>query len=84
MNKIKWTFMTLAILLSVSGAFASRTHHKAFDSLYYWNGSTYVPVAGQQGVDYECVGGANICTYDYSPITQTYTPYNAGNYTPAQ
>jgi hypothetical protein len=84
MNKIKWTFMALAVLLSISGAFATRTHHKSYDSLYYWNGSGYIPVIGVQGVDYECMGTVNVCTYDYSPATQTFTPYNVGNYTPAQ
>jgi len=79
MKKIKWTIMTLAILFSISAAFATRTHH--FQNLYYWNGSSYQP-AGTMGVTYACVTpSSNVCTYTFSG--GVYTPYMTGsNYTP--
>jgi hypothetical protein len=84
MNKIKWTLLSLAILLSIGGAFATRPQHKANGMVYYWNGFLYAPVAGQIGVDYICEGEANVCTYVFIPSTQTYQPLNIGDYTPAQ
>jgi len=64
MNKIKWTFMTLAILLSIGGAFATRPRCDCFQSpQYYFNGASY-NLAGQLGVQYNCwVPSANTCTY---------------------
>ena len=84
MNKIKWTFLSLAIFLSIGGAFATRTQHKTNGMLFYWNGLGYIPVNGQIGVDYICEGSVNVCTYLFNPSTQTYNPYNIGDYTPAQ
>ena len=77
MKKIKMTFMTLAILLSVGGAIASRP--KPMQSgLYYYNGSGYFP-AGQLGVNYVCETSASVCTYTKSG--NNYIPYqNASTY----
>jgi hypothetical protein len=77
MNKIKWTFMTLAIVLSVGGALAFRPHHAKVDSLYYFNGSSYIP-AGIYMEDYICQQSANVCTYAFDGIS--YTPYMQGSY----
>jgi hypothetical protein len=84
MNKIKWTLIALAIIFIIGGAFATRSHPpKAVEAgLYYYNGSVYVPVTGNNGTGYICVGQANICTYFYNSSTQTYNPYNTGNYFP--
>jgi hypothetical protein len=79
MKKIKWTILTLAILSSIGGAFASRPH--ALQSgLYYYNGSGYMP-AGTMGLTYVCESSTNVCTYTYSQ--GVYTPYQiASTYTP--
>ncbi|HEY4060688.1 MAG TPA: DUF6520 family protein [Puia sp.] len=77
MNKIKWTFMALAIILSVGGAMATRPHHAKIDTLYFYNGTAYIP-AGELGTDYICQSSANVCTYAFNGIT--YTPYMQGNY----
>ena len=84
MNKIKWTFLSLAILLSIGGAFATRPQHKTNGMLFYWNGLGYIPVNGTIGQDYICEGDLNVCTYIFIPSTQTYQPYNTGNYTSGQ
>jgi Family of unknown function (DUF6520) len=79
MKKIKWTILTLAILSSIGGAFASRPH--ALSGLYYFNGETYMPVTGQLGVTYVCEASTDVCTYTYSQ--GVYSPYQtASTYTP--
>jgi hypothetical protein len=84
MNKIKQTLMTFAILVSIGSAFAFRPHtSKAFENgLYYYNGTVYVPVTGNMGQGYLCVGNSDVCTYFFNSSTQTYNPYITGNYTP--
>jgi Family of unknown function (DUF6520) len=74
MKRIKWTIMTLAIVLSVGSAFTTRLYSdtRAQSNLYYWNGNTYMP-AGQFGVNYFCQTSSSICTYSRSG--NTYTPY---------
>ncbi len=58
--KIKWTILTFAILFSIGSAFATRP--RALSTLYYYNGSGYVP-AGTLGVNYVCETSPNVCTY---------------------
>ncbi|HET6256946.1 MAG TPA: DUF6520 family protein [Puia sp.] len=82
MKKIKWTILTFAILLSVGGAFASRPH-ALLSGLYYYNGTGYMPVVGQEGVTYVCESSPLTCTYTLSG--GVYTPYQtAASYTPIQ
>jgi hypothetical protein len=82
MNKIKWTFMTLAILLSIGGAFATRPRCDcSFAPQYYFNGASY-NLAGQLGVQYNCwVPSANTCTYTTSDGVH-FIPCQIGNYQP--
>jgi hypothetical protein len=81
MNKIKWTLLTFAILISIGGAFASRPHAR-LSTLYYFDGSGYMPV-GQLGVTYVCESSTSVCTYTYSG--GVYTPYQTlSSYTPIQ
>jgi hypothetical protein len=78
MKRIKWTILTVVILFSIVGAFATGPQH--YQSLYYNNGSQYLP-AGVMGVNYVCEESASICTYSYSG--GVYTPYTTGaTYTP--
>ena len=78
MKKIKWTILTLVILFSIGAAFATRP--KPYQTLYYYNGSQYLP-AGTMGLNYYCTSSANVCTYSYSG--GVYTPYmTAAAYTP--
>lgn len=78
MKKIKVPIMTLAILLSIGSAFATRMH---FDSktplLYYWDGHDFLP-AGTYGVDFVCVVSTTACTYTL--VNGVYTPYQLGAY----
>ena len=78
MKKIKMTFMTLAILLSVGGSIASRPKPMQ-GGLYYYTGSGYAP-AGTLGVNYVCTTSSAVCTYTLSG--GVYTPYQtASTYT---
>jgi len=78
MKKIKWTILTFVILFSIGAAFATRPQH--YQSLYWYNGSQYIP-AGTMGYNYTCEESSATCTYSYSG--GVYTPYmTAAQYTP--
>jgi len=79
MKKIKWTFMTLAIVLAISGAFATSLHQDCKGAVQYkLSGGNYV-LAGTLGVDYICVTPSSaICTY--YKVGSTYTPCMNGIY----
>ncbi|HWK03369.1 MAG TPA: DUF6520 family protein [Puia sp.] len=78
MKKIKLLIMTLAILLSIGGAFATRPHYDCtFSTQYFWNGSGYSP-AGQFGVNFGCLSSANSCSYVL--VNGVYTQCRVGTY----
>jgi Family of unknown function (DUF6520) len=81
MKKMKFAIMTLAVLLSIGAAFASR---RSLDcrtaTQYYYNGSGYSN-AGTEGVSYICLTGSSTCTYYL--VGLTYTPCQPGAYDPA-
>jgi len=79
MKKIKWTFMTLAIVLGIGGAFATRLRQNCLGATqYYYNGGGYI-LAGKIGIDYICVTpSSSICTY--YKVGTTYTPCMNGIY----
>ena len=78
MKRIKWTILTVVILFSIVGAFATGPQH--YQSLYYNNGSQYLP-AGVMGQNYACISSSSTCTYSYSG--GVYTPYmNDASYYP--
>jgi hypothetical protein len=63
MKKVKLAFITMAILLSIGGAFATRSRVDCrFSPQFYKVNSSYVP-AGQEGEDYLCQTGPGVCTY---------------------
>ena len=62
-KKFKWSILSLAVILSVCGAFATRPHFDCSTmTQYYFQGGTYF-VAGTEGVNYICTSGGGICTY---------------------
>jgi hypothetical protein len=80
MKKIKFSIMTLAIALSIGGAFATvprLPQSCQADTQYYLNGSTYV-LAGTYGVTYLCTASVNTCTY--YKVGSTYVPCMSGIY----
>lgn len=80
MKKMKFAIMTLAILLSIGAAFASRRSLDCRTAIqYYYNGSGYSN-AGTEGVSYVCETGSSTCTYYL--IGLTYTPCQAGQWVP--
>ena len=63
MKKVKWTIMSLAVIFSICGAFATKPHFDCSNmTQYYLSGNSYV-AAGTEGIDYICVTGAGPCTY---------------------
>jgi len=79
MKKIKWTFMTLAIVLGIGGAFATAPRQDCQGATQYrLSGGNYV-LAGTLGVNYICfTPSAEICTY--YKVGSTYTPCMNGIY----
>jgi hypothetical protein len=80
MKKIKFMIMTLAIALSIGGAFATSPRQSQDcqgATQYYFNGN-YV-LAGRIGIDYICVTpSSSVCTY--YKVGTTYTPCMWGTY----
>jgi hypothetical protein len=77
MKKVKWTIMSLTVILSVCGAFATKPHFDCSNmQQYYFAGGRYT-LAGTYGVDYICVTGAGPCTY-YTTDGINFFPCQAG------
>ena len=80
MKKIKISIMTMAIALSIGGAFATSPRLKQdcqAATQYYNNGTGYI-LAGKIGVNYLCVSSSNVCTY--YKVGTTYVPCMNGTY----
>ena len=82
MKRIKFMIMTLAIALSIGGAFATSTRPSQSGcegaQQYYFNGQSYV-LAGKLGVDYICnTPSSNVCTY--YKVGTTYVACMWGSY----
>lgn len=80
MKKIKWTLMSLAVSLAVSGAWFTRPGHDDCSNSvqYIFSGGSYV-LAGEVGVDYICIGGDGTCTY-YTSDNVNFYPCQFGTY----
>jgi hypothetical protein len=79
MKKFKWSILSLAVILSVCGAFATRPHFDCSNMPQYMlSGSTYFP-AGTEGVTYTCTEGTGACTY-YTPDQINYYECQVGTY----
>jgi hypothetical protein len=74
MKKVKWTLMSLAVLVSVGGAFAGRLHNQGCgsDTQYYLSGSQYF-YAGKLGTNYLCDSGSGTCTYYTTDMIHYYS-----------
>jgi len=81
MKKMKWTLMSLAIIISVCGAFVTRPKFDCTQATqYYFTGGAYMP-AGTYGVNYICEAGTTTCTY-YTTNGITFFTCQIGSYTP--
>ncbi|AEV99402.1 hypothetical protein A4D02_26560 [Niastella koreensis] len=83
MKKWKVIFISIAIVVGIGGAYASYKQDGicSFYIQYRYTGGTYVP-AGEEGIDYACVGGIGICTYYQPSPSSGYLPCHFGFYTP--
>lgn len=84
MKKIRFIFLSTAIVLATVGAFATRTGRSSAkrQQLYHHVGDgypgTFLP-AGVYGVDYICQSSFDTCTYYLDG--GTYYPNDLGTYT---
>ena len=79
MKKFKWSILSLAVILSVCGAFATRPHFDCSNmTQYVLQGGVYLP-AGTEGVNYICSAGSGVCTY-YTPDQISYYECQTGIY----
>ena len=79
MKKFKWSILSLAVILSVCGAFATRPHFDCSNmTQYYFAGGVYSE-AGVEGINYICAAGSGICTY-YTNDQITFFPCQTGSY----
>jgi len=77
MKKIKWSILSLAVIFSITAAFATKPH---FDCAtlpqYYFTGQVYLPVAGS----YACMQGGTTCTFYTTNGGISYSPCTTGVY----
>jgi hypothetical protein len=77
MKKIKLTILSLAVVFSISAAFATKPHWNCTDYVqYYYNGSGYTQVSALYGCTQNPL---NTCTY-YTINGINYTPCLSGTY----
>ncbi|WP_143774370.1 hypothetical protein [Niastella vici] len=78
MVKIKWAFISMAIIFAVFGAFATKPQASCDSQTQYFQfAGSYYP-AGTYGVDYTCLSGPGTCTW-YNP-----NPYNPNSFSPCK
>lgn len=85
MKRIKIIMNTLAIIIAIAAAIATRDYLQNNDRAQYIPvNNTYKP-AGDFGVDYNCCDSNNVCTF-YLPDSvarpEGYAPYRKGKYVP--
>jgi hypothetical protein len=79
MKKFKFSLLSLAIIIGVCGAFATRPHFDCSNmTKYYYAGGGYSE-AGEEGVNYICSQGSGTCTY-YTFNGLTFYACEAGTY----
>lgn len=79
MLKIKLCLITMAIVISIVGAFAgSSKNFCEYQQQYHKFGSSYMPV-GEYGVDYFCYNTAGTCTY-YQVTPGSFAPCRTGGF----
>lgn len=85
MKRIKIIMNTLAIIIAITAAIATRFYMQDNDKAQYIPmNDTYVP-AGDFGIDYNCYDSNNVCTF-YLPDSvarpKEYLPCRKGQYVP--
>lgn len=84
MKKWKVIFISIAIVVGIGGAYASYKQDGicSFYIQYRYTGGMYVQIPGEQGLDWDCVGGVGVCTYYKTSPSSPYLPCHYGVYTP--
>jgi hypothetical protein len=77
MKKIKLSILSLAVIFSISAAFATKPHFDCSQLQQYYNtGSGYAPVSQLYG----CMQGSTTCTYYTLNGGISYSPCTVGTY----
>jgi hypothetical protein len=77
MKKIKLSILSLAVIFSISAAFATKPHFDCSQlPQFYFTGSGYAPVSQFYG----CMQGSTTCTYYTLNGGITYSPCSVGTY----
>ncbi len=80
MKRIKVIIMTLAILLSIGGAFATRPDNDCMNHAQYHKvGGAYI-ASGIYGYNFDCTQSSNSCSYWLNPNTGQYEQCRIGDY----
>jgi hypothetical protein len=80
MKKIKLIIMSVAVITSIGGAFATKLHQTCTGSTqYYASGGGYTQVPGAEGTAYICMSGGTTCTYYLN--NGVYQSCQSGSYT---
>jgi hypothetical protein len=82
--KIRYILISLAIVMAIGGALATKAGSKAdycdYLPQYHKVGSTYVP-AGEFGYNYYCWDLGGVCTYyKPNPFVEVYYPCKTGEF----
>lgn len=79
MKKFKVSLLSLAVIVSICGAFATRPHFDCSNmEQFFLSGGVYHD-AGIEGVTYTCTEGTGTCTY-YTNDGVTYFTCQPGTY----
>ncbi|MBO9204687.1 MULTISPECIES: DUF6520 family protein [Niastella] len=83
MKKWKLILVSAAVAVGIGGAFASTKQSQMcpYYTQYRIFMGGYVE-AGEDGVDYACVGGSGVCTYYRPSLSSPYLPCRTGAYYP--
>jgi hypothetical protein len=80
MRKVKIILITVAVVVSIGGAFAAKQTGCEYSTQYVQSGSSYVE-AGTYGIDFVCLDNPGICTYyKPNPLVEAYYPCRMGTY----
>jgi hypothetical protein len=83
MKKWKVIFISIAIAMGIGGAYASYKQDgicSYYVQYRYINGAM-TQIDGEQGLDWDCIGGVGICTYYQPSPSSGYLPCHVGVFT---
>jgi hypothetical protein len=84
MKKVKIAGLAIALVGIIYATYGAKQNPPCwYQQQFYKVGSSYIPVFGSLGVEYDCSASTSVCTYYRpNPVTQpnTYVPCHTGIY----